>query len=200
LGMGNPSFSSLLPNMLFHNQDGKRFVDITTSSGTGALSKGHGIAFADLANNGNEDIFAVMGGPDIGDRNTSRLFENPGHGNDWITLRLVGVKSNRSAIGARITVTVVDADRGRRQICRTVGSGGSFGASPLQQHIGLGRAAHIENIEVWWPTSGTRQNFTGILPNQFLEIKEFDAHPRKLDRHAFRLGGPARRASAAIVK
>jgi hypothetical protein len=196
LGMGNPSYSSLLPNTLLHNQEGKRFVDITTSSGTGAISKGHGVAFADLGNNGDEDIFVVMGGPTVGDLNTSRLFANPGgHGNDWITLRLVGVKSNRSAIGARITVTVVDADRGRRQICRTVGSGGSFGASPLQQHIGLGRAARIENIEVWWPTSGTRQNFANVKPNQFLEIREFEAAPRKLSPPAFRLA-PSRTATA----
>ena len=190
MGMGNPSLSSLLPNRLYRNEEGKRFVDITTSSGTGAISKGHGVAFADLANNGNEDLLIVMGGPDVGDRNTTRLFQNPGgHGNDWITLRLVGVKSNRSAIGARITVTVVDADRGRRQIVRTVGSGGSFGASPLQQHIGLGRSARIENIEVWWPASNTRQNFTGIKPNQFLEIKEFESSPRTLNRSIVPLGG-----------
>jgi hypothetical protein len=196
MGMGNPAYASLLPNTLFHNQEGKRFVDITASSGTGAISKGHGIAFADLGNNGNEDIFVVMGGPDVGDLNTSRLFENPGHGNDWITLRLVGVRSNRSAIGARITVTVVDADHGRRQIYRTVGSGGSFGASPLQQHIGLGRAARIENIEVWWPASGTRQNFPNVQPNQFLEIKEFESQPRKLTPPSFRLGSSTRSAAA----
>jgi tetratricopeptide (TPR) repeat protein len=192
MGMGNPSYATLLPNTLLHNQDGKRFADISTSSGTGAISKGHGVAFADLGNNGNEDIVIVMGGPTVGDRNSARLFENPGgHGNDWIALKLTGVKSNRGAIGARIAVTVVDADRGRRQIVRTVGSGGSFGASPLEQHIGLGRAAKIENIEVWWPTSKTRQNFTNIEPNQFLEIKEFEPKPLRLTRLSYRLGGAA---------
>ena len=192
LGMGNPSYATLMPNVLLHNQEGKHFVDITTSSGTGALSKGHGVAFADLNNDGDEDLFVVMGGPQAGDRNISRLFENPGgHGNDWITLRMVGVKSNRSAIGARITVTVENEGR-RRTICRTVGSGGSFGASPLQQHIGLGKSARIENIEVWWPASKTKQNFTNVQPNQFLEIKEFEKAPVKLTRHSFRLGGAAR--------
>lgn len=193
LGMGSPSYTTLMPNVLMHNQEGKRFVDITTSSGTGALAKGHGVAFADLNNDGDEDLFIVMGGPDIGDRYTSRLFENPGgHGNDWITLHLVGMRSNRSAIGARITVTVENEGR-KRTISRTVGSGGSFGASPFQQHIGLGKAAHIENIEVWWPASKTKQNFTDIKPNQFLEIKEFAKAPTPLTRHSFRLGGPARK-------
>jgi len=186
MGMGNPSFLAILPNVLLHNKDGKRFVDISTSSGTGAIAKGHGIAFADLGNNGSEDIFANMGGAELGDQFTSRLFRNPGnHGNNWITLKLVGEKSNRSGIGARITVNVDDPDRGRRKICRTVGSGGSFGASPLEQHIGIGRSARIESIEVWWPVSKTRQVFTGVAPNQYLEVKEFAKAARKLSRASF---------------
>jgi hypothetical protein len=189
MGMGNPSFASVLPNTLFHNQAGKHFADITTSSGTGAISKGHGVAFADFGNSGDEDIFTVMGGPSIGDRNTARLFENPGgHGNDWITLRLVGGKSNRSAIGARIAVTVANAGQ-RRTIYRTVGSGGSFGESPLQQHIGLGKAASIERIEIFWPASKTKQDFANVDANQFLEIKESAGSLTKLTRLAFRMGG-----------
>ena len=188
LGMGNPSFASVLPNVLFRNQAGKHFTDISTSSGTGAISKGHGVAFADLGNNGDEDIFTVMGGPSIGDRNTARLFENPGgHGNDWITLRLAGEKSNRSAIGVRIAVTVTNSGQGRRTIYRTVGSGGSFGESPLQQHIGLGKAAKIESIEVFWPSSKTKQNFANVTANQFFEIKESAGSLTKLERRSFRV-------------
>ncbi len=62
LGTGNPSYASLLPNVLLRNKEGKSFVDITTSSGTGDLHKGHGIAFADIDNDGDEDILAVIGG------------------------------------------------------------------------------------------------------------------------------------------
>ncbi len=193
LGNGNPSYASLIPNVLFHNDGGKRFVDISASSGTGALAKGHGVAFGDLNNDGDEDLFVVMGGPQPGDRYPSRLFENPGkHGNDWITLRLVGVKSNRGAIGARIAVTVVNQGGERRSIWRTVGSGGSFGASPLQQHVGLGKAAKIEKIEVWWPASKTQQSFENVGVDQFIEIKEFEKSFTPLTRRSFRLGGPAR--------
>ena len=99
------------------------------------------------------------------------------------------MKSNRAAIGARIKITVENEGQGTRSIYRTVGSGGSFGASPLEQHIGLGKSARIVNLEVWWPTSGTRQNFSGIAKNQFVEIKEFAAAPSRLDRKPFRLGG-----------
>ena len=196
LGSGNPSFASMvLPNVLLHNQAGKSFTDITASSGMGALAKGHGIAFGDLNNDGDEDVFVVMGGPQPGDRFPSRLFENPGkHGNHWITVRLVGVKSNRCAIGARIAVTVLDQGQQHRTIWRTVGSGGSFGASPLQQHIGLGKSVKIEKLEVWWPTSKTKQTFDNVPTDQFLEIREFQKSFTSEIRRPFELGGPARRA------
>ena len=67
-------------------------------------------------------------------------------------------------------------------------SGGSFGASPLQQHIGLGENAKIVEIEVWWPTSNTRQHFPDVDKNQFLEIKEFSPRCVKLKRMPYRLG------------
>ena len=166
LGTGNPSYASLLPNVLLRNKEGKSFVDVTASSGTGELHKGHGIAFADLDNDGDEEIVAEIGGATPGDSHPLRLFENPGHGNDWINLRLVGVKTNRAAIGARIKVTVENEGRGTRSIYRSVGSGGSFGASPLEQHIGLGKSARIVDLEIWWPASNTRQHFAGLGKNQ----------------------------------
>ena len=143
--------ASLLPNVLLRNKEGKSFVDVTASSGTGELHKGHGVAFADIDNDGDEDIVTVIGGATPGDSHAFRLFENPGNGNDWISVRLVGVKANRAAIGARIKVTVKNEGREPRSIYRTVGSGGSFGASPLEQHIGLGKSAQIVSLEIWWP-------------------------------------------------
>ena len=118
----------------------------------------------------------------------SVIFRNPGSGNDWINLHLVGMKTNRAAIGARIKLTVEDEGQGRRTIYRTVGSGGSFGASPLSQHIGLGKSAKIIDLEIWWPTSNTRQNFSQVNKNQFLEIKEFAKTYTKLERHSFQAG------------
>ena len=147
------------------------------------------MAFADIDNDGDEDLLAQIAGATPGDSHPFRLFENPGNGNDWINLHLVGVKSNRGAIGARIKVTVANGQGEPRSIYRTVGSGGSFGASPLAQHIGLGKAARIVQLEIWWPASNTRQTFAGVGKNQFLEIKEFANDYKKLDRHSFRLGG-----------
>ena len=194
LGTGNPSYASLLPNVMLRNHDGRFFVDVTAASGTGELHKGHGVAFADIDNDGDEDLLTQISGATPGDAHPFRLFENPGSDGDWINLHLVGVKSNRAAIGTRVKVTVENSGGARRSVYRTVGSGGSFGASPLAQHIGLGKSARIIELEVRWPASNSRQVFTEVGKNQFIEIKEFSNDYKKLDRHAFRLGG-ARRAA-----
>jgi hypothetical protein len=200
LGSGNTSFAALLPHVLLLNKEGKSFVDITASSGTGELHKGHGIAFADLARNGNEDIVAEIGGAVPSDAHALRLFKNPGSGNDWINVHLAGVKTNRGAIGARIKVTVRDQGQPERSIYRTVSSGGSFGANPMEQHIGLGRSAQILNLEIWWPTSNTRQNFSNVGTNQFIEIKEFARDYTQLKRTPVSLGGPKKAGIASGAK
>jgi tetratricopeptide (TPR) repeat protein len=196
LGTGSPTYGSLVPNVLLRNDEGKSFVDVTTASGTGDWHKGHGVAFADLANRGFEDIVAVIGGATPGDAHAMRVFQNPGNGNDWINLKLVGVKTNRPAIGARIKVSVENDGGSEHSIYRTVGSGGSFGASPLEQHIGLGKNAKIRQIEIWWPASNTRQRFTTVDKNQFLQIKEFSSRYVKLSRNPYKLGGINHRGQA----
>jgi hypothetical protein len=172
LGTGNPSYASLLPNVLLRNRGGTSFVDVTASSGTGELHKGHGVAFVDLDDDGDEEIVTEIGGAVPGDAHVLRLYENPGHGNDWLNVKLVGRQTNRSAIGARITVTVEDQSGRTRAIHRTVGSGGSFGGSPLRQHVGLGRGARAITLDIWWPASNTRQRFTGVAVNQSIEVTE----------------------------
>jgi tetratricopeptide (TPR) repeat protein len=183
-GTGELSFATLLPNVLLHNKGGKKFVDITTSSGTGELHKGHGVAFADIDNDGDEDLLEVIGGGVPGDTHTFRLFENPGHGNDWISVRLVGVKANRAAIGARVKVTLKD-----RAVYRTVGSGGSFGNSPLEQHMGLGKSAEILGLEILWPGDPQPQKFASVPKNQAIEIRQSATDYKVIERHLTKLGG-----------
>ncbi len=192
LGMGSPSYASLLPHVLLKNQDGRSFVDVTQSSGTGEIHKGHGIAFADLDADGDEDIIAEIGGATPGDSHAMRVFENPGHGNDWIAIKLTGRTTNRSAIGARLTVTVENEGRGRRFIHRQVGTGGSFGASPLEQHIGLGPHARIVDVEIWWPASNTRQHLGEVPANQVIAVTEGMTGVTTVTRQAVKLGGARR--------
>ncbi len=179
LGTGNPSFASLVPNVLLHNQGGERFVDITNSSRTGSLQKGHGVAIGDLLNDGEPMILAKIGGMGPGDPFYTSVFTRADSGNNWVDVKLVGVKSNRGGLGSRIKITCSAENGDVRTIYRDVTSGGSFGASPLRQHIGLGKATTIETLEVWWPASKSRQTFHDLKANQFLEIHEFEEDWRK---------------------
>jgi tetratricopeptide (TPR) repeat protein len=197
LGSGASPYSAVIPSVLLENRGGKRFDDITASSATGELHKGHGVAFADVDRDGDEDILFIVGGATPGDAHAFRFFENLGNENDWINVRLVGVKSNRAAFGARIKITVTSGTGETRSVYRTVGSGGSFGASPLEQHIGLGEAAQTVDVEVWWPASNTRQTFSKVGKNQFIQIRELDNSYTKLERKSFRLGGAVRGLNAS---
>src|SRR5206468_2037129 len=100
LGTGDPGLATLVPNRMFRNVDGKRFSDVSMATGTAHLQKGHGVAFGDWDRDGNQDVFIELGGAAPGDRYHNALFQNPGHANHWLVLKLVGKKSNRAALGA----------------------------------------------------------------------------------------------------
>jgi len=124
MGANFGDIASLIPHVLLRNHDGKYFADVTAASGTGELHKGHGVAFADMGRNGQEDILTLTGGAVPGDAHAAHI---------KVTVENEGPNQSQA----------------KRSIYRTVGSGGSFGASPLEQHIGLGKSARITNIEVW---------------------------------------------------
>ena len=175
LGTGYPDYEGLLPNVLYKNLAGQRFADVTMAAGVGHLQKGHGIAFLDFDHDGDLDIYAKMGGAFPGDRFADALFENPGgFGNHWIEVKLEGRHSNRSAIGARIRVDVEENGK-TRSIYRGVSSGGSFGSSPLRQHIGVGRATVVRKLAVTWPTSGIAQAFESVAVDRRYHLIEGDA-------------------------
>lgn len=172
LGTGDPALGTLVPNRMFRSLNGKRFADISASSRTGNLQKGHGIACGDWDRNGAIDIFIEMGGAVNGDKYHNILFQNPGNDHAWVTLRLTGKKTNRAAIGARIKIET-EGDQ-PQTIYRHVSSGSSFGANPLEQTIGLGKTKEISRITIDWPVSGTQQVFEKVAVNQRYEIEEFD--------------------------
>jgi hypothetical protein len=175
LGTGNPSFKSAVPNKLFKNINGTRFLDVTTSARVGNIQKGHEVAFADLDNDGNEDIYIKMGGAYVGDAYENSLYLNPGQNNNhWINVLLEGTVSNKVAIGAKIKVTFRENNK-ERSVYRDVNSGGSFGANPLQQHIGVGSANLVERIEVTWPVTGKTQVFKNIPADKNIKIREDDS-------------------------
>ena len=178
LGTGDPDISTLVPNRMFRNVAGRRFAEITGSSGTGHLQKGHSVACGDWDRDGDVDLYIEMGGATNGDKYHNILFQNPGQNNHWLTIKLVGQKTNRAAIGARIKV--VTAGNDPLTVYRHVSSGSSFGASPLQQTIGLAHAVRIASLEIHWPTSGSTQLFRDLAADQAIEITEFAENYRKL--------------------
>jgi FG-GAP-like repeat/ASPIC and UnbV len=171
LATGEPSLATLVPNRMFKNVDGKRFAEITASSGTGHLQKGHAVACGDWDRDGDVDMFVETGGATNGDRYHNVLFQNPGQGNHSLTVKLVGKKTNRAAIGARIKV--VTAGETPLTVHRHVTSGSSFGANTLQQTIGLAKAQQVATLEIHWPTSNTTQVFRNISADQAIEVTEF---------------------------
>ncbi|MBP8917400.1 MAG: VCBS repeat-containing protein, partial [Chitinophagales bacterium] len=109
VGTGKPDMRSLTPNRMFRNNAGKGWQDVSTSAGVGVLQKGHEISFADLNNDGYPEIFAQMGGAYEASGFYDCLFANPASfGNNWISIDLVGTKSNKIARGARLRVTVTE--------------------------------------------------------------------------------------------
>ncbi len=197
LGTGVPDFDALMPNVMYLNdaRNGGGYLDITFA-GFGHLQKGHGVAFGDLDQDGDQDLFEQMGGAFPYDAYANVLYENPGTpGRRWITLRLVGTRANRFGVGARIEVRVREGDA-VRSIHALAGTGGSFGASSLQQEIGLGPADAIEELIVVWPGSGTRQSFTEVELDRYYRVTEGAERLEPLPVTPFRLGGGARSGHA----
>lgn len=171
IGTGFPQYDALVPNLLLRNYYGSDLHDITYHSGVGHLQKGHGIAFGDLDRDGDRDIYASFGGFFQADNFDNALFLNPGNENNWVRLKLEGTKSNRSAIGARVTLRVNSAN-GDKIIHRAVNSGGSYGSSTLMLEIGVGKAEKIKELKVFWPVSSTYQTFNDVPTNKAYKLVE----------------------------
>lgn len=173
LATGDPSYFSIVPNRMFHNVNGEKFEDVTYSAGFGHIQKGHAIGFGDLDMDGDQDIYAVMGGALEGDIFGNLLFENPiGNKNNWINIVLEGKSSNRSAIGAKIKITL-NTNGKERQIYHSVGTDSSFGGNSLMAEIGLGNASIIKKIEIKWPFQTKKESlFSNVKINQTIKIVE----------------------------
>ena len=167
IGTGSPEFTSVVPNRMFRNVDGISFEEVTSAGGFGHIQKGHGVSFADLDNDGDQDIYAVLGGAYEGDNYTNVCFENPTFENNWVILNLEGVQSNRSAIGTKLKL---DLDNGRT-IFYTINTGGSFGSNSLQAEIGLGQSKMIQTLTIIWPSSDT-QIFNSVAVNKKHKLSE----------------------------
>ena len=172
LGTGYPYYDGLVPNVMYRSRGGTTFEDVTTSGGFGHLQKGHGIVFADVDGDGDQDVFQQVGGAYPGDAFGNVLYENPGTANHWVRLRLVGKRSNSRGIGARVAVHLTTSDGSKRVVHRVMGETGSFGGNPLHLHVGLGDAERVDRLEVRWPASGSVQSFEDVPADREVVVQE----------------------------
>ena len=159
----NPTSFYEQPNLLFLNNRDGTFDEVGDSSGSGLrLEKvSRGFAYSDYDNDGDLDLLVtnLKGSPD--------LLENRGGQNTWLTLKLIGTRSNRDAIGARVKVTT-----GNLTQIREVRSGSSYlSQSDMRLHFGLGKHRQINRIEIHWP-SGLQEQLEAIEANQILTLVE----------------------------
>ncbi|MGD0737504.1 MAG: CRTAC1 family protein [Terracidiphilus sp.] len=159
---GEPPFVE--PIELFLNQTNGTFREVAaaTDLNAGPLKSRRGTALGDVNNDGKLDLLVFnVGAP------PSLFLNETTNDNHWITLRLVGTKSNRMAIGARVTVTT-----GSVRQTDEVRAGGSYlSTSDPRLHFGLGSSASFERIEVLWP-SGLREQFPGGIGDRFISLVE----------------------------
>lgn len=175
LGTGEFNIWATVPNRAFLNIAGKRFADVTTAGEFGQIQKGHGVAFGDLDNDGDQDIYHQVGGAAESDVFQNMLFQNPGFQNNWLTISLEGTAANRSAIGAKIEVQAIMPSGELKVVYHHIGTGGSFGANTLRGEIGLGGAEEVSLVIIEWPDNKrTRQVIEGLEINHFYHIKQGD--------------------------
>lgn len=174
LGTGTPNYSALVPNKMYLNKGGNSFSDVSYSSRLAHLQKGHGVSFGDIDNDGDQDIFHVIGGAFEGDVFSDALFVNPlKPGSHYLRVLFEGTSANRSCIGLKFKVSGNDENGKELEFYHTVSTGGSFGSSSLRQEIGLGGIKSNVRIEIEWPDAElSKQVIDNIELDKFIKITQ----------------------------
>jgi hypothetical protein len=152
------------PRLLYRNLGNGRFEDVSAKSGEAILAEdlGRGCAFGDFDNDGDVDIVVNnLDGP------PTLLRNDGGNGNRSILVKCVGTRSNRSAIGARVSVTV----GGHRQTGEVMSGSSYYSQNDFRLHFGLGRAAAADAVDVAWP-SGLKETFRDLPADHLFVVQE----------------------------
>ncbi|MCW5983121.1 MAG: CRTAC1 family protein [Bryobacteraceae bacterium] len=150
--------------VLYRNRGNGTFEDVSTRSGPGITTPhvSRGCAFGDFDNDGDIDVVVNnMDGP------PSLLRNDGGNRNNWLLVKCVGVKSNRSAIGARVYVTA----GGRTQFDEVMSGSSYYSQNDLRLHFGLGAARQADRLEIHWP-SGLKETIESVKANRILVLEE----------------------------
>jgi enediyne biosynthesis protein E4 len=152
------------PMLLFRNNRDGTFADVSTAAGVAAmpLKSRRGVAFGDIANNGNIDMVVL----NVGEA-PSLLLNTARNSNHRVLFKLVGVKSNRAAIGARVTVRAA----GMTQFNEVRGGGSYLSQNDLRLHFGLGPSANVDSVQIRWP-NGNLEELKNLAADAIYTIVE----------------------------
>jgi hypothetical protein len=156
--------------LLYRNLRNGKFEDVSEIAGPGIStpSAARGCAFGDFDNDGDIDavVNTVNGLPQL-------LRCDSRSGNNWIKIKAMGTKSNRTGIGARVTcvTTIAGENKPHRQIDEVRSGGGYLSQSDLRVHFGLGRAEKVDLLEIRWP-SGQVDTMKEVEANQLVFVSE----------------------------
>ena len=160
------------PRLVYRNLGNGHFKDVSSEMGPGISEhySSRGAAFGDYDNDGGIDVLV------LNMNDTPSLLHNVGGSKqNWIKIKLIGTKCNRTAIGARVKVTTGEHTQAPHVQMDEVHSGTSvMSQSDLRLHFGLGKAESADVIEVKWPTTQKIEKFTAVKANQILTIREGD--------------------------
>ena len=160
-------------NILYHNEGGGKFLRVTESPVVAEGRATAGATWVDVDNDGDLDLFTANGYYETFGQ-SCELFRNEGGPNHWISLNLVGIRSNRSAFGTKVRALAKIDGRTFTQTREVQGYGSSI--SDFRVHFGLGDAEVIEVLRIEWP-SGIVQELHDVAADQFLSITEETGQP-----------------------
>jgi len=166
LGNGDPHMNRTEPPIILEYDGDGKFHNVTFAAGLPYTGKGHGANMADLAGDGRLCLIMASGGAYPGDLLTTSVFRPKVLPGNYLNVRLVGTRSNRNAIGARLKL-----DAGGRSQHRLVSGGSGFGCLPYEQHFGLADLIQTDALEILWPSS-LRQRIERPPVNTTIRIVE----------------------------
>jgi hypothetical protein len=167
--------------LLFHNERNGTFSEVAASCGEALMVRrvSRGAAFGDIDNDGDIDVVInnLDGTPTV-------LRNDGGNRNNWISVKTVGSKKNRDALGARVKVTAGDLAQ-----VKEVYSGGSYiSQNDTRLHFGLGNRTRVDSIEIRWPSSGKTEVIRDVPANQFVVVQEGKGIVKTAGPSGIRLG------------
>jgi hypothetical protein len=166
LGNGDPHMDRTEPPIILENDGNGHYNNVTFAAGLPFTGKGHGCNLADLAGDGRLCLIVASGGAYPADLLTTSVFRPKTLPGNYLNVRLVGTKSNKNAVGARLKL-----DAGGRSQHTLVSGGSGFGYLPYEQHFGLGNLQQVDSLEISWP-SGRKQRLENLPFNNTIRIIE----------------------------